>query len=115
MPVISGFVMVTTLATLSTSVFPFISTTPTASVPLFGVSDIDAPAQLLEVFPIIHLGLINKEAGPILVTFARPARIARRSDPVVDLLAAIASGDAKSAPVTITQRSKEDFSNFIID
>ena len=40
MPVISGFVMVTSLATLSMFVFPFISTTPTTVLPLLGVSEI---------------------------------------------------------------------------
>src|SRR4029077_12657996 len=38
-PVICGFVMIATLATLSTSVLPFISTTPTTVFPLLGVSD----------------------------------------------------------------------------
>ena len=39
-PVISALVMVTSLATLSMFVFPFISTTPTAVFPVFGVSEI---------------------------------------------------------------------------
>ena len=36
-----------------------------------------SPGQLLEVFPIIYLGLINYESSAVLVTFARPAWIAR--------------------------------------
>ena len=39
MPVICGFVMLTSLATLSTFVFPFISTTPSTVLPLLGVSE----------------------------------------------------------------------------
>ena len=39
-PVTSGFVISTTLATLSMSVFPFISTTPTTSFPFLGVIEI---------------------------------------------------------------------------
>src|SRR5205814_5036988 len=36
-----------------------------------------SPTQVLEVFPIIHLGLIDYEAVSILIAFSRPAWIAR--------------------------------------
>ena len=39
MPVICGFEMSTSLATLSMFVFPFISTTPSTVLPLLGVID----------------------------------------------------------------------------
>src|SRR5262245_28191016 len=34
-----------------------------------------SPAQILEVFPVIDLGLINNESRAVLVFFAWPARI----------------------------------------
>src|SRR5262249_20916126 len=34
-----------------------------------------APAQILEVFPVIHLRLINNQSRAILVTFSWPTRI----------------------------------------
>ena len=36
-----------------------------------------SPCQVLEVFPVIDLWLINKESCPIAVLFARPAGICR--------------------------------------
>src|SRR6266404_6974342 len=36
-----------------------------------------SPGQLLEIFPIIYLWLINNEAAPIAVLFARPAGVCR--------------------------------------
>jgi hypothetical protein len=36
-----------------------------------------SPGQLLEIFPVIDLRLINNKSSPIAVLFARPARIGR--------------------------------------